>query len=377
MDGFFESPAPPPLPPGTAAEAEVLARLRLIRSARVGPQTFRRLLGEHGSGQAALAALPALAAASGAKDYQPCPEGVAMAELAAGKRHGARLLHLGEPSYPDQLSAIPDPPPCLWVTGNSALISKPSIAMVGARNASSLGLRMARQLALDLGKSGLVVTSGLARGIDAECHRAALASGTIAVVAGGLDVVYPRENSVLHSDIATHGLIVSEQPFGLRPQARHFPRRNRLISGLSIGLVVVEAATKSGSMITARDAADQNREVMAVPGHPMDARASGCNLLIRDGATLIRSAQDILQATARPTAPRAVPQPSQNKRKPPAQPTAQSMPDLLNLLGPSPVSEDLLIRQTSASAAQVLQQLTELEINGQIERHPGGLVSRI
>lgn len=285
-------------PPST--EEDILSWLRLIRSPRVGPATFQRLMGEHGSAEAALDALAGLARSAGVEGYLPCPADRARAELDLGRRIGAVPLFLGAPDYPAALAAIADPPPVLWAQGRpahrAALLTRPAVALVGARNASSLGLRMARKLADGLAAHGLVVVSGLARGIDTVAHGAALDGGTIAVMAGGVDVVYPPENEGLAAAIADRGLRVSEHPPGLQPQARHFPRRNRLIAGLSQAVVVVEAAEGSGSLITARDALDQGREVLAVPGHPMDARAGGCNLLIREGARLIRGVEDVIDA---------------------------------------------------------------------------------
>ena len=301
--------SPPPLAPPTTEE-DALRWLRLVRSPRVGPATFHRLTAEHGSVAAALGALPGIARASGVKDYTPCPPEVAEAEFAAARRAGARLVCVGDADYPLLLSDLPDAPPLLWAVGDLALLSRPAIALVGARNASSLGLRMTKALARGLGAAGLAVVSGLARGIDAAAHDAALPSGTVAVVAGGVDVVYPTENADLARRIAESGLILSEQPMGLEPQARHFPRRNRIVAGLSRAVVVVEAAAKSGSLITARMALDQGREVMAVPGHPFDARASGCNLLIRDGAVLVRGAEDVLAALGARGEPLPAPHPA-------------------------------------------------------------------
>ncbi len=273
----------PPLPPTT--EDDRVLWLRLLRSRRVGPSTFFRLINEHGSASAAFEALPEVAQAAGAKDYKTCPEGVALAEMKAAKAAGGRMICIGEADYPEMLAHISDAPPLLWAIGDTEILHRPMIALVGARNASSLGTRMARSLTLELAQKGLVVVSGLARGIDTAAHLAALDTGTIAVMAGGVDVLYPSENANLARDIANSGLRLSEQPMGMSPQARHFPRRNRIISGMSQAVVVVEAAAKSGSLITARNALDQGREVLAVPGHPFDARASGCNMLIRDLAT--------------------------------------------------------------------------------------------
>ncbi|WP_431300522.1 DNA-processing protein DprA [Tabrizicola sp. BL-A-41-H6] len=367
---------------GAVTEAERLDWLRLIRSRRVGPVTFHRLVGEHGTARAALAALPEIARAAGVEGYAVCPVEVAAAELRAGKAKGARLLCHGEAAYPLALMDLPDAPAVLWALGNVALLNRPMVAMVGARNASSLGVRMARRLAEGLAQAGQVVVSGLARGIDAEAHRAALPTGTVAVMAGGVDVIYPSENAALHAEIAATGCLVSEQPMGLEPQARHFPLRNRIVSGLARAVIVVEAAARSGSLITARTALDQGRDVMAVPGHPFDARASGCNMLIRDGATLVRGAQDVLEVIgaavllAEPPAPRIAPLPG------PAAPQ-RSLKEMrvlhdmiLARLGPSPVAEDQLVRDLAVTSAELAPELLALELDGRVLRQPGGLLSR-
>ncbi|GLT08103.1 DNA processing protein DprA [Sulfitobacter porphyrae] len=377
----------PPLPP--TPEDEQLARLRLLRSRRVGIATYKRLLTEYGTAQNALAALPEVARAAGVSSYTPCPEGVILAELKTARAAGAQLLALGESPYPEQLAELADAPPFLWCLGDPALLSRPMVSLVGARNASSLGTRMARTLAHDLGAAGYVVVSGLARGVDAAAHLGALDSGTIAVQAGGVDVIYPAENAELARDIGRRGLRLSEQPFGLQPMARHFPSRNRIISGLSRATVVVEAAAKSGSLITARDALDQGREVLAVPGHPLDARAAGCNMLIRDGAMLVRSAVDVLDALSESTpfngtvpgtaenlsglrAPASAPPPRHSLKD-----AARLHQQILSRLGPSPLAEDQLIRDLKAAPAQVAPALVDLELDGQIARQPGGLLTRV
>ena len=365
--------------------AELRHRLRLIRSRRVGAVTFHRLVSEHGSAAAALAALPDIARAAGVEGYSPCPPEVVDHELTQGRLAGAVLLAHDGPGYPDGMRDLPDAPPLLWARGDVALLSRPMVAMVGARNASSLGLRMARRLAETLGEAGQVVVSGLARGIDTESHRAALATGTVAVMAGGVDVVYPEENAALMAEVAARGCVISEQPMGLVPQARHFPLRNRIIAGLSRAVVVVEAAARSGSLITAREALDMGREVMAVPGHPFDARAAGCNHLIRDGATLVRGAPDVLEVLGvqtprqgeegevddRPPLPGPVP-----ARRPLAD-VARLHGLILNRLGPSPTAEDQLIRDLGVSAAEVTPELVTLELEGKIQRAPGGMLSRL
>ena len=372
-------------------QAEALAMLRLIRSRRVGPVTWHKLVANHGSATAALAALPGIASAAGVDSYSVCPVEVARHEIAQARVAGARMLCFGDADYPVALMDLPDAPPVLWVQGDMALLNRPAIAMVGARNASSLGLRMARRLAETLAEAGFVVVSGLARGIDAEAHEAALATGTIAVQAGGVDVIYPTENAALAGKIAVQGCRISEQPMGMDPQARHFPLRNRIISGLSQAVIVVEAAARSGSLITARNALDQGRDVFAVPGHPFDARASGCNMLIRDGATLIRSAADVIEALGgdrpalagggrvvvalEPVTRAVLPGPVPTRR--PLAEIAALHSKILDRLGPSPLAEDQLIRDLAMPAAFVAPELLSLELEGRIQRQAGGLLSRI
>ncbi|MFT7595026.1 MAG: DNA processing protein [Paracoccaceae bacterium] len=368
----------PPLPPTT--EEDRFAWLRLLRSRKVGAVTFHRLLAEHGTAQNALAALPEVARSAGVTGYEICPPGVIDAELKAAKAARAQLLCFGAAEYPEQLSKLHDAPPILWVLGDPSLLSRPVIALVGARNASSLGTRMARALAHDLGAQGYVIASGLARGIDTAAHIASLKSGTVAVMAGGVDVIYPSENTNLALDIAKQGVCLSEQPMRLTPQARHFPSRNRIISGLAQAVVVVEAAAKSGSLITARDALDQGRDVLAVPGHPFDARAAGCNMLIRDGAQLVRNADDVMAALpalnpveVQPDLLADLPPPPPQKRT--LRQTAALHQQILSRLGPSPIAEDQLIRDLSAPAGHVGPALTDLELDGKIERRAGGLLA--
>ncbi len=366
----------PPLPPTT--EDTRFSWLRLLRSRRVGPVTFHRLINTYGSAQNALEALPKMARDAGVKGYEICPASKVTAEMDAAKAAKARLLCFGDPDYPAHLNDLPDAPPILWAIGDLSLLQRPTLALVGARNASSLGLRMARALARDLGEAGYVIASGLARGIDTAAHEAALDHGTVAVMAGGVDVIYPTENTKLANEIAAQGLRLSEQPMGLAPMARHFPKRNRIIAGLAHALVVVEAATRSGSLITARDALDLGREVMAVPGHPFDARAAGCNLLIRDGAQLIRGARDVLEAlppervlTSKPALADLPPPPPEQRN---LRETAAIHQEILRRLGPSPTAEDQLIREIAAPARDVAPALTELEMKGDVDRQPGGLI---
>ncbi len=276
--------------------AERLDWLRLIRTENVGPVTFYQLLRRFGSAGAALEALPRLATRGGRQaTLTICPRGAAERELADLDKAGVALVAWGEPDYPAALATLDDAPPLLQLRGRRALLRSRAIAVVGARNASANGRRIARELAADLGQHGFVVASGLARGIDAAAHLGSLPTGTVAVLGGGVDVVYPEENRELYEAIAENGVLVAEPPLGTVPQARHFPRRNRIISGLSLGIVVVEAAARSGSLITARFALDQGREVFAVPGSPLDPRCRGTNDLIRNGATLTETAEDVLQ----------------------------------------------------------------------------------
>ncbi|MDJ0628617.1 MAG: DNA-processing protein DprA [Rhodobacter sp.] len=374
-------PSPHPLTP-PRSEDDWLSWLRLLRSRRVGPTTFFRLMAEHGGAAAALEALPGVALAAGVSDYTSCPAEAAAAEMKAGRLAGARLVAYGGVDYPAPLMDLPDAPPLLWVLGDTGLLTRPMVALVGARNASSLGTRMARKLAEGLTDKGFVVVSGLARGVDTAAHLAALRGGTCAVMAGGVDVVYPVENAVLAQEIAENGLRISEQAMGLQPQARHFPTRNRLISGIAGAVVVVEAAAKSGSLITAKNALDQGRDVLAVPGHPFDARASGCNLLIRDGAVLVRSVEDVVEAISPPPAqaemaledtPAAAPASPPETRT--LQETARLHSEILSRLGPSPVAEDQLIRDLKQPANTIAPELVALELEGKIARQAGGLLS--
>jgi len=350
----------------------------------VGATTFHRLLAEYGSVAKAFEALPKIAADAGVTDYAPCEEDRAKQEMAAAQAFGAVPLYYGALCYPRALYDLSDAPPLLWAYGDATLLKKPKIALVGARNASSLGLRMARGLAKELGAQGHVVVSGLARGIDAAAHGAALESGTIAVFAGGVDVIYPAENAGLAKQIGETGLILSEQPMGLHPRSRHFPARNRIISGLSRAVVVVEAATKSGSLITARNALDQGREVFAVPGHPTESRASGCNLLIRDGATLVRSGADILEALT-PIAPMVtqpqlafeLPMTEDTASKRSLQETSQLHRQIIERISHAPQAEDRLIRELNSPSQQTMSALVDLELEGRIARSAGGMVTRL
>ena len=374
-------PSPPLTPPHTAEDR--INWLRLLRSRRVGTATFYRLMNDHGSAQASLDALPDIARAAGVNGYRICPKSVVEEELRAGRKIGARLLAIGEPEYPASLALIPDAPPLLWVKGDVSLFERPMVALVGARNASSLGLRMARAVSRDLGAEGFGIVSGMARGIDTAVHKAALDTGTIAVLGGGLDVIYPAENKDLYRQIADTGVIVSEQPLGMKPFARHFPMRNRIVSGMALATVVIEAAAKSGSLLTAGNAMEQGREVMAVPGHPFDGRSSGCNNLLRDGASLIRGARDVIDVLAQASPLALTAKHTPDEAIEPIDHTPQSLDDttalhteILSRLGGVAIAEDQLIRDLSARAEDVSSQIMTLELDGHITRKAGGLLSR-
>jgi DNA processing protein len=340
--------------------------IRLARSPRIGPVTFRQLIGRFGSASEALRALREVA-----------EEGAIAAEVEAVARLGARWLVLGDADYPALLSDTEDAPPALTYRGDLSLAGQRCVAMVGARNASAAACRFARALARELAGEGLVVVSGLARGIDTAAHQGAEAR-TVAVIAGGLDSHYPPENAALQEQIAAAALLIAEQPPGTEPKARYFPHRNRVIAGLSRATIVVEAAPKSGSLITARLAGEYGREVLAVPGSPIDPRAQGCNLLIREGATLIQSADDVLEALSSldPRAGRRSPQVPLFAPETPAVEPADPA-NILALLGPVPVPLDELIRQSGQPSAAVQMALLELELAGKLERHAGGRVSLI
>lgn len=363
-------------------------RLRLFRSENVGPVTYRQLLGHYGSAGAALAALPDLSRRRGGRAIKICPADVATAELDALDRLDAALVTVGEPTYPKSLAAIDDAPPVLAVRGDVSLLREPGVAIVGARNASTNGRNLAQRLAADLCDGSedkrYVIVSGLARGIDGAAHRGALEAGgsTIAVMAGGVDVIYPPEHEDLYGEILATGAIVSELPPGRRPQAAHFPRRNRIISGLSLGVVVVEAATRSGSLITARMALEQGREVFAVPGSPLDPRSRGANRLIRDGAILTESVADIrsglapmLAAPPRPETPAPTLFEGLSDHEGDGLDSARTA--VAACLSPTPVTVDEIVRQCQVTAPVVHTVLLEMELAGLIERQPGNRIAAI
>ncbi len=370
-------------PTRTLSAVERLDWLRLIRSENVGPITFYRLIERFGTAALALTALPDLARRGGRrKPMTVCPLTVAEREMEAQEAIGAVLVARVEPGYPPNLAHIEDAPPLIGVLGQGHLLARPIVAVVGARNASLNGRRFANQLAADLGKGGFVVVSGLARGIDASAHAGALETGTVAVVAGGIDVVYPKENERLHGEIAERGVIISEIEPGVSPQARHFPRRNRLISGTALGVVVVEANLRSGSLITARLALEQGREVFAVPGSPLDPRARGTNDLLRQGAAMAESAEDVIRTL------------NDTLRLPLSDRKTHSIPGvqadfpshgeidsaraaIMENLSPTPVKVDEIIRNGHFSPAVVSMVLLELELAGRLERQPGNQVALI
>ena len=371
-----------PLPTAKLAASETLACLRLIRSENVGPVTFRELINHYGGAQRALDAVPEISRRAGGKrSIRLCPVREAEAELEAAAAIGAVPLFTIEPGYPRALANVDAPPPLLYVKGRLELLAQPGIAIVGSRMCSAAGAKLAAMLAQRLGDAGYAIVSGLARGIDGSAHRAAMATGTIAVLAGGLDVIYPPEHNKLHEQIAHEGCLVTEQPPGFKPRGQDFPRRNRIISGVSLGVVVVEAAARSGTLVTARYAGEQGREVFAVPGHPLDPRAEGTNKLIKDGATLVTEASDVVRAL----------EPISGLREgrhdfvwvPPVEAVSQTPPvvgdrerDLvLQSLGPAPADLDAIMRATGLSTRELQIALMELDLAGLIERPGHGLVA--
>lgn len=351
--------------------AERFARLRLARTDRIGPVTFTQLIGRYGSALSALDALPDLVRKSGAASVPPPVEAVER-EIAAGDAIGARLLVLGDPDYPEMLAALDPPPPILWTRGRVDLLNQPSVAIVGARIASAGGQRIARGLAQQLGQASHVVVSGMARGIDAAAHEGALATGTVAVLGGGVNDIYPSEHADLYARLTEQGCVVSESPVGARAQARDFPRRNRIISGLSRGTVVVEAEIRSGSLITARLAAEQGRDVFAVPGSPLDPRARGPNELLRQGAILCEGIEDIDRAF---NTLRTLREPSADPMRFDGDIDEAFLDRVAALLSPTPAPRDEIARALNAPVSQVAAALLELSLTGRADLLPGGLAS--
>ncbi len=372
--------------------SDTLDRLRLLRTESVGPITYRRLMDRFGDAKAALAALPDLARAGG-RAVAPAipPAATAERELAALHKLGGRFLFLGQPGYPPYLAQLPDAPPALAVLGDASLLSQRGLGIVGARNASANGMRLAEQLAQDLAGSNLIIVSGLARGIDAAAHRGALAAGrTIAAIAGGLDMPYPPEHARLQAEIAANGAVIAEAPLGTAAQGRHFPKRNRIIAGLVLGLVVIEAAVRSGSLLTARLANEAGRELFAVPGSPLDPRSKGANDLIRQGAHLTESAADILanlpdhparQGLARDPlfqhgpAGFAEPPPAWSEPREDQAALSQARRQVPGLIGADPVSVDEIARRCQLSTAAITAVLLELELAGRVETLSGNRVA--
>ena len=358
------------------SQEEAFARIRLLRSPNVGPVSYVQLLRRFGAAEAALAALPDLAARGGGV-YRVAPEARVVEEINAVSRARARYLFHDSPDYPALLAESDSAPPILIARGMAAIAAQPAVAIVGARNASAAAVKLAREFGGALAEAGLVVISGLARGIDGAAHRGALAHGaTIGVIASGIDVTYPPEHQDLQEEVATSGLLLTEHPPGTEPLARHFPARNRIIAGLAAGTLVVEAAPKSGSLITARLAGEAGREVMAIPGSPLDSRSQGCNQLIRDGAVLVQVPADVIELLSgfdgvprsrfRETGGAFVAVPDD---------LGDSPADVAGLLTTAPIGVDELIRQSGESGAAVQLALLELELAGRLQRHAGGRVS--
>lgn len=364
---------------GVLSQDEAFARIRLLRSPNIGPITYRQLLRRYNTAAAALAALPDLAGRGGAS-YRTVSEERVCAEINAARRAGARYLFHDSPEYSTLLAELDSAPPILTMRGDAALAARPAVAIVGARNASAAAVKLARQFAGDLAEAGFVVVSGLARGIDGAAHQASLSSGTIGVIASGIDIAYPPEHGALQDRVANEGLLLAEQPPGTEPLARHFPSRNRIIAGLAAGTLVVEAAPKSGSLITARLAGEAGREVMAIPGSPLDARAQGCNQLIRDGAVLVQSAADVVELLSSFTGTAR-----SSFRESGAgfagtgfasdDDLAAEPADIAGLLTTAPIPVDELIRQSGQGTAAVQLALLELELAGRLVRHAAGRVS--
>jgi DNA processing protein len=372
---LFDDPAGIVATPFT--EDEKRNWLRLIRTENVGPITFHQLIAHYGTAEDALAAIPELRRRGGLlRPGRICSAREAERELRAAEKAGVRIVALPEADYPAQLRHIEAPPPIVFMKGSASHTHLPTVAIVGSRSASAAGRQFAHTLARDLGAEGVVIASGLACGIDTAAHQGALQSGTIAVLAGGLDIIYPPENAELHAAIADQGVLLSECPLGFLPRGQDFPRRNRLISGVSLGVVVVEAAERSGSLITARVALEQNREVFAVPGHPLDPRAIGTNALIRSGATLVTSAADVLEALpCIPLSPDglrerddvALPLRAPPPHTPDLHPRDRAA--VVEALGIAPVSIDIIVRTTDLAPRQIAVALLELDIAGRLERH--------
>lgn len=361
--------------PAALGQDEAFARIRLLRSPNIGPVSYAQLLRRFGDARMALEALPDLAGRAG-KDYRPAPAEKIEREVSAARAAGARYLFHDSPGYPELLGQAEGAPPILIVRGDVSLATKPCVAIVGARNASAAAVKLARDFAHALAGEGLAVVSGLARGIDGAAHEGALPA-TIGVIASGIDIAYPPQHAVLQERIAAEGLLIAEQPPGTEPRGSHFPSRNRIIAGLALGTLVAEAAPKSGSLITARLAGEYGREVMAIPGSPLDARSHGCNQLIREGAVLVQTPEDVVELVSGFDAtPRSTLREAQPHYLPAEDGLLADVPaDIAALLTTAPVSVDELVRQSGAGAGAVQMALLELEIAGRLLRHAGGRVS--
>lgn len=366
------------------SDKEKIDWIRLIRTEHIGPITFHELISHFDSASAALEAIPDLQRRGGARhSCYVCPLELAEREWEAAEKAGAQIVAFPETDYPPLLKHIPAPPPLLYARGDPALAARDTVAIVGSRNASAAGRQFTAELARELGAAGVIVTSGLARGIDTAAHQVALSTGTIGVIAGGIDIVYPPENAALHEEIAERGLLLTECPPGFAPRGQDFPRRNRIISGVSSGVAVVEAAKKSGSLITARLALEQGRDVFAAPGHPLDPRATGTNGLIKDGAHLVTCADDILielfgsygRVRHRSEPPRRPGGPRKPKSNALSQLTAGDRESILAALSFTPIHPDVLMRQTGLSPRSLAITLLELDLAGRIERHADQHVS--
>lgn len=378
--GLFK---PAPLPIAKLGEAEQLACLRLIRSENVGPVAFRELINTYGGATKALSALPGIVKRSGrGKQFRICPKEDAEAELEAARRCGAEPVFTIEPNYPAPLAAVEAPPPMLYIKGRAALLNVPAIAIVGSRESSAAGIKLAGMFARAFAEAGYAVISGLARGIDGAAHKASLDRGTIAVLAGGLDNFYPPEHRDLQERIAVEGCLLSEQRPGFTPRGQDFPRRNRIISGISRAVLIVEAAARSGTLVTARYANEQGREVFAVPGHPLDPRAEGTNRLIKQGATLVTDASDVLSALEPMTGLREAPAFNASSYEAPA-PASSPPPDVgdkdldavVSVLGPAPADIDAVVAATGLSVRVVQVAIMELELAGRLTRPGPGLIA--
>jgi DNA processing protein len=361
--------------PAALAQDEAFARIRLLRSPNIGPVSYKQLLRRFGGAQAALDALPNLASRGG-REYRPAPVTRIEAEVAAIRAAGARYVFHDSPGYPELLGQIESAPPILTVRGDASLAAAQCVAIVGARNASAAAVKLARDFANGLAEAGFVVVSGLARGIDGAAHEGAFPR-TVGVIASGIDIAYPPQHQALQERIAAEGLLIAEQPPGTEPRGSHFPSRNRIIAGLALGTLVVEAAPKSGSLITARLAGEAGREVMAIPGSPLDARSHGCNQLIREGAVLVQAVEDVVELLTgfdgEPRSSLREVQPSYLIEQ--EEPCADEPADIAGLLTTAPIGVDELVRQSGTTTGAVQMALLELEIAGRLVRHAGGRVS--